>query len=483
MSIAEALNHVIAQQVYTYISCIDNSGYKVSIVNECISNLYPSCRDCFKEEILGNRSISVGVIGFGTVGSGTVKVLLKNAGILKERLGFDLKLKYVADKDIETDRGIELPEGVLVSDAKKVIDDPEIDIIVELVGGTTIAKEFIARALKNGKHVVTANKALLAEHGAELFAEAEKHGLQIGFEASVAGGIPIIKVIREALIANNFSSMFGIINGTANYILTKMTDEGVEFSDALDEAQKLGYAESDPTFDIEGVDAAHKLTLLASLAYGIPISFDKVYTEGITRISSLDIDLAGELGYKIKLLAIAKESDGELELRVHPTMIPENLLLAKVDGVFNAVHVTGDMVGDTLYYGRGAGDLPTASAVVADIAEIATYINLGSSMPMFKISDTPMKVKDMGEIRSRYYFRFSAMDQPGVLSKISGIFGANNISIESVIQKGRKAGDAVPLVMLSHSARESDIVRAVSEIEGLDVVSEKPFYIRVEEGE
>jgi len=434
---------------------------------------------------LGNkRNIRVGVIGFGTVGSGTVRVLLDNAEVLRSRLGFGLELKYVADKDLKTDRGIKnIPDGVLVDDAQKVLDDPEIDIVVELVGGTTIAKEFILEALRKGKHVVTANKALLAEHGEEIFAEAKKNGKQVGFEASVAGGIPIIKVVREALVANNFSSVLGIINGTSNYILTKMTAQGGEFAEALDEAQNLGYAEADPTFDIEGVDAAHKLTLLASLAYGIPISYDKVYTEGITRITSLDIQLAGELGYKIKPLAIAKESDGEVELRVHPTMVPEDQLIAKVDGVFNAVQVRGDAVGDTLYYGRGAGAMPTASAVVADIAEIATYTNLGATMPMFKISDEPMRVKDIGEIKSRYYFRFSAIDRPGVLSKISGIFGSHNISISSVIQKGRRAGQAVPLVMLTHTAREADILRSVTEIEGLDIVADKPYFIRVEDEE
>ncbi|MCK4910898.1 MAG: homoserine dehydrogenase [Thermodesulfovibrionales bacterium] len=432
---------------------------------------------------MGNRDIRVGIIGFGTVGSGTVKVLLNNAETISSRLGFALELKCVADKDTESDRGVTLPGGVLVDDAEKVLDDPDIDIVVELVGGTTIAKDFILSALKKGKHVVTANKALLAEHGAEIFDEALRQGKQIGFEASVAGGIPIIKVLREALVANNFSSVHGIINGTANYILTKMTQEGGEFAEALDEAQRLGYAESDPTFDIEGVDAAHKLTLLASLAYGIPISYDKVYTEGITRITSLDIGLAAELGYKIKLLAIAKQTGGELELRVHPTMVPEDLLIAKVEGVFNAVHVKGDAVGDTLYYGRGAGDMPTASAVVADIAEIATSINLGSTSPTFRVADNPMRVMDIGEIHSQYYFRFSAVDRPGVLSRISGIFGENNISISSVIQKGRKADEVVPLVMLTHTAKESDIQRAVSEIEGLDVVADKPFYIRVEDDE
>ena len=426
------------------------------------------------------KTIKVGVIGFGTVGSGTVKVLMDNAAIMAERLGFAIELKRIADMDTKTDRGIPLQDGLLVPDASVVLNDPEIDIVVELVGGTGIAREFMLEAIRNKKHVVTANKALLAKHGAEIFAEADKYGVQVGYEASVAGGIPILKVIREGLIANNFVSLYGIINGTANYILTKMTNEGGEFGAILKEAQELGYAEADPTFDIEGIDAAHKLTLIASLAYGIPLSFDEVYTEGITGITPLDIELAGELGFKIKLLGITKMTEGEVELRVHPTMVPEEYLIAKVDGVFNAVHVKGDMVGDTLYYGRGAGDLPTASAVVADIAEIAWGINTGSGRPTMKISDNPPKLKDMKDVVSRFYFRFSAMDRPGVLSIISGIFGKFNISITSVIQKDRKAGSAVPLVMLTDAAREEDIRNAVKEIEALDVVDAKPYFIRVE---
>jgi homoserine dehydrogenase len=342
------------------------------------------------------------------------------------------------------------------------------------------AREMILRALRKGKHVVTANKAVLAVHGNEIFAEAAEHGVQVGFEASVAGGIPIIKVVREGLVANNVSSIYGIINGTANYIMTKMTGEGAEFEAVLAEAQRLGYAEADPTFDIEGVDAAHKLAILASLAYGIPLSFDEVYTEGITKVSSLDIEFAGELGYKVKLLAIAKVSDGEVELRVHPTMVPDDYLISKVDGVFNAVYVRGDAVGETMYYGRGAGDMPTASAVVADVAEIAQGIRGGGSTPMFRVSDAPMKIRKIDDIRSKYYFRFSALDRPGVLSRISGIFGENNISIASVIQKERKAGEAVPLVILTHTATERDIRRAVEEIDRLDVVSAATRYIRVE---
>ncbi len=429
---------------------------------------------------MGRESIKVGVIGFGTVGSGTVKVLLKNAELLRDRLGFPIELKRVADKDTESDRGIALPRGMLVPDAATVLSDPEIDIVVELVGGTTVAKEFVLSAIRSKKHVVTANKALLATEGNEIFSEARKQGVQVGFEASVAGGIPIIKVLREGLVANNIASIYGIINGTANYILTRMTDEGEEFEEVLKDAQRLGYAEADPTFDIEGVDAAHKLAILASLAYGIPLSFGEVYTEGITGVTPMDIDFARELGFKVKLLAIAKISGGEVELRVHPTMVPEGYLISKVDGVFNAVYVKGDAVGETMYYGRGAGDMPTASAVVADIAEIAGNIRARAGTPVFSIGESSLKIRKIEDINSMYYFRFSVLDRPGVLSKISGIFGDNNISIASVIQKGRRLGEAVPLVLLTHTAREKDIKRAVEEINRLDVVEGGAFYIRVE---
>lgn len=348
-------------------------------------------------------------------------------------------------------------------------------MVVELVGGTTIAKEFILEALRNGKHVVTANKALLAEHGNEIFKEALQRGLKIGFEASVGGGIPIIKVIKEGLVANKMLAIYGIINGTTNFILTKMTYEGIDFQDALREAQTLGYAEADPTLDIEGIDSAHKITILASLAYGIPFSFNSVYCEGITKITAQDIAFAKEFGYKIKLLAITKILDGEIELRVHPTMVPEHYLISKVDGVFNAIYVEGDCVGSTLYYGRGAGSMPTGSAVVADIVDIAKGIN---TMPVdFSEKYT---IKPMQEIESMYYFRFNALDRPGVLSKISGVFGEHNISIASVIQKGRSKAGAVPLVILTHKAKEKDVLRALEEIDKLPVVSDKSVFIRVE---
>lgn len=421
------------------------------------------------------KQFKVGIIGFGTVGTGTAKIILSQRELIKKRTGIDLILKKVADKDIKRKREISLPEGVLIPDAWEIINDPEIDIVVELVGGIRPAKDFIIEALKKDKHVVTANKALLAEEGNEIFSIAKENGVQIGFEASVGGGIPIIKVMREGLVANKMLAIYGIINGTTNFILTKMTNEGIDFQDALREAQELGYAEADPTFDIEGIDSAHKITILASLAYGIPISFNKTYCEGITKITPQDIAFAREFGYKIKLLAITKILNGEIELRVHPTMIPEDYLIAKVDGVFNAIYVEGDSVGATLYYGRGAGSMPTGSAVVADIVDIAK----GKNSFYLDFSEK-YSIKPIEEIESMYYFRFTALDRPGVLSKISGVFGEHNISIASVIQKGRSKAGAVPLVILTHKAKEKDVLEALEKIDKLPVVAAKSVFIRVE---
>lgn len=425
------------------------------------------------------ESISVGIIGLGTVGTGTVRILLNNNDIIQERTGLDIRLKRIADLDIKRDRGISIPEGILTTDANDILEDRDIDIVVELIGGIHPAKEFILRAINNGKHVVTANKALLATEGNEIFLEAEKKGVFVGFEASVAGGIPIIKVMQEGLVANRILNIYGIINGTSNYILTKMTEEGKDFSIALREAQELGYAEADPTFDIEGIDSAHKLTILSSLAYGIPLSYSEVYREGITRITPQDIDFAKELGYKIKLLAITKAVDGEVEMRVHPTMIPHDYMISKVDGVFNAVYVEGDAVGSTLYYGRGAGDMPTGSAVVADIVDIGKKVRTNKGRYSF-LRSSGLRIRKIEDIESIYYFRFSAIDKPGVLSKISGILGENNISIASVIQKGRRIGGAVPLVVLTHIAREKDVLRAIKDIDALPVVTEPTHFIRVE---
>jgi len=426
--------------------------------------------------------INIGIIGFGTVGTGTASILIKNRKLLKDRTGFDIHLKKIADLDIKRDRGIRLPKGVLTNNADSLIADPDIPIIVELIGGTTVAKEIMLKAIRNGKHVVTANKALLATHGTEIFKAAERNGVRVGFEASVAGGIPIIKIISEGLVANRIKSIYGIINGTTNYILSKMSDEKAEFSDVLKEAQNLGYAEADPTYDIEGIDSAHKLAILASLAYGSQFSLKDVYREGISGISSMDIEFARELGYKLKLLAITKETNGKIELRVHPTMIPEEFLLSKVDGVFNAVYVEGDAVGSTLYYGRGAGDMPTGSAVVSDIVDISCDIvhkTIGRN-PLFSRGDKGKNLLKMDDVISMYFFRFSAIDKPGVLSRISGILGKYNISIASVIQKDRRAGKAVPLVVLTHRAREKDVLSAVKEINKLPIVADKTVFIRVE---
>lgn len=430
---------------------------------------------------MGKKGVNVGIIGFGTVGTGTARILLENAGVISKRAGFPVVLKKIADRDITRDRGLSVPAGILTTSADDLLNDPDIDIVVELVGGIHPAKDFILKAIANGKHVVTANKALLATEGADIFAAADQKGVEVCFEAAVAGGIPIIKVLREGLIANNMVSIFGIINGTSNYILTKMTSEKAEFADVLKEAQALGYAEADPTFDIEGIDTAHKLTILASLAYGIPLSFDAVYKEGITKITSEDIAFATELGYKIKLLAITRAVDGQVELRVHPTMVPNDYMISKIDGVFNAIYVEGDAVGATLYYGRGAGDMPTGSAVVADIVDTArTILHGGKRSSGISGVGSEYTIRQMGDVESMYYFRFSALDQPGTLSKISGILGKYNISIASVIQKGRSASSSVPLVVLTHTAKEKDVASAIAEIDAMPVVADKTLVLRVE---
>ncbi|MDH3973467.1 MAG: homoserine dehydrogenase [Deltaproteobacteria bacterium] len=434
---------------------------------------------------MGKETINVGLIGFGTIGAGVVKILQDNAGIIRERLGSELRLTRIADKDIETDRGVTAGKAVAFStDAGDIINDSDIDIVVELIGGYEPARSFVMAALEKGKRVVTANKALLAVHGAEIFEKAADSGSDIGFEASVGGGIPVIRAIKEGLSANNLGTIDAIINGTANYILTEMTNKGGDFQTVLKRAQELGYAEADPTFDIEGVDSAHKLAILASLAFGTKVVFEDIHTEGISDISKMDIDYATELGYKIKLLAIAKNSDGEIEARVNATMIPKGALLSNVEGVLNAVYVTGDAIGPTMYYGPGAGMMPTASAVVGDIIELSRDIINGISgrvPPLgYKILKD-LKMKDIGEVISKYYLRFSIVDSPGVLSKISGILGAHNISISSVLQKGRHEEKAVPLVIITHEAQEKNLRHALTEIDKLDVVMDSTKVIRIEE--
>jgi homoserine dehydrogenase len=431
------------------------------------------------------KSINVGIIGFGTVGTGTARILIENADIIRRRLGAPVVLKKISDLDTKRDRGIRLGGVKLTNDAKELISDPDIDVVVELIGGYKPAKEFILEAIRNKKHVVTANKALLAVHGEEIYAAADKAGVTLGYEASVAGGIPILAAVRSGLAANNIKSIYGIVNGTCNYILTLMTNEGRKFDEVLREAQAKGYAEADPTFDIEGIDSAHKLAVLTMLAYGTPVKFEDIYTEGISKITPLDIDFAKELGYKIKLLAITKMVDGEVEARVHPTMLAEEYPIATVDGVFNALSVIGDAVGSTMFYGRGAGDMPTGSAVVSDIMDIGRDILSGCAnrSPVTAFRDrSRLSIRKMDDITSCYYLRFSAMDKPGVLSRISGVLGENNISISSVIQKGRGAAEAVPLVMMSHEAVERDVRKALDEINKMDCVAGPTMVIRVEDG-
>lgn len=432
------------------------------------------------------KEIKIGLIGFGTVGTGVVKILQKNSGQIEKRMGAKLILKRIADVDLETDRGVKLKPGVLTRKAEEVIGDPEIDIVMELIGGIEPAKTFILKAIRNKKHIVTANKALLALHGDELFSEANRLGVDINFEASVGGGIPLIRSIKEGLVANRIQSVFGILNGTSNYILSKMTDEGRNFKEVLKEAQAKGYAEADPTYDIEGIDAAHKLAILIRLAFGTPIQFKEIFIGGISEITPLDIQFSREFGYRIKLLAIAKIDQGKIEARVHPTMIPEGHLLSTVEGVFNAIYIQGDAVGPTLFYGQGAGQMPTGSAVVGDLVELGRNLLIkatGRRVPLLSFQESAIEkipLKKMEEVVMPFYMRFSALDRPGVLSKVSGILGKNDISISAVIQKGRQVNGAVPIVMMTHEAKEKNVHRALKEIDRLGVILGKTMFLRVE---
>jgi homoserine dehydrogenase len=432
------------------------------------------------------KEIKVGLIGFGTVGSGVAGILQKNSGLIEKRMGAKLVLKRIADIDLETDRGVKLKPGVLTRRAEEVIKDPEIDIIMELIGGIEPAKTFILKAIRNKKHIVTANKALLALHGDKIFSEAHRFGVDVNFEASVGGGIPLIRSIKEGLVANRIHSIFGILNGTSNYILSKMTDEGRDFKEVLKEAQEKGYAEADPTYDIEGTDAAHKLAILVRLAFGTSLRFHEIFIGGISEVTPLDIQFGREFGYRIKLLAIAKMEKGKIEARVHPTMIPEGHLLSTVEGVFNAIYIKGDAIGPALFYGQGAGKMPTGSAVVSDLVELGRNLLVqakGHRVPSlsyqeFAIEKNPLK--KIEEVVMPYYMRFSALDRPGVLSKISGILGKNDISIVSVIQKGRRIKGSVPIVMMTHEAKEENVRQALKEINRLGVILGKTVFIRVE---
>lgn len=429
--------------------------------------------------------IGVGVIGFGTVGTGVARVLTENAELIRRRVGVPIKLVRIADLDITRDRGIAIPPGVLTTDIQQVLTDPRVDIVIELMGGYDVAKRVILDAVQRGKHVVTANKALLAVHGEEIFAAASRQGIDLGFEASVGGGIPVIRALTEGLAANNIQSIYGIINGTSNYILSRMTSEGQRFDVVLEEAKRAGYAEADPTFDVAGIDSAHKLTIMVSLAYGTPVNFKEIYTEGITALTPLDIAYAKEFGFTIKLLAIAKFSDGEIEARVHPTMVPAASQIAKVDGVYNAIQLVGDAVEDVVLYGRGAGSMPTGSAVVSDVMSIARDMlkNATGRVPPASYQPDqrwPLRMRPMEEITSLYYIRFMVLDRPGVLSKIAGVLGHYGISISSVLQQGRKEGQTVPVVIMTHMAKERDIQSALREINPMPYISEPTMLIRVE---
>ncbi len=436
--------------------------------------------------------IAVGLIGFGTVGTGVAKVLTSNAGLIRQRLGVPLELVKVADLDLTTDRGVTLPPGVLTSNARAVLDDPTIDIVIELIGGYDPAKRFLLDAMARGKSVVTANKALLAVHGEELFQAAARAKVDIGFEASVGGGIPIVRALTEGLAANRILSLYGIVNGTSNYILTRMTEAGRPFDEVLAEAQKAGYAEADPAFDIAGTDAAHKLAILINLAFGTPVNFKDVYVEGITGIAPMDIAYATEFGYTIKLLAIAKRHEGatgrdgaEVEARVHPTMIANDAPIARVGGVYNAIQVTGDAVGDIMLYGRGAGSLPTASAVVSDVIDMARNILAGSvgrvpSCAFQADQRRPLRIRPIEEVGSLYYLRFMVLDKPGVLSQLSGVLGKHGISISSVLQRGRQDGQTVPVVMTTHLAVERNMQAALREIAAFPFVSGRTTLVRIE---
>lgn len=429
------------------------------------------------------KGINIGIIGFGNVGSGVVKILREKRGFLAEKIGLEINVKKICDKDITSHRNVSVDKKLLTKNHLEIIEDPQIDIVVELMGGIHPAKEFILGALKRGKNIVTANKALLAQEGQEIFALASDKGKSIYFEASVGAGIPIIKSLREGLVANKFNSIFGILNGTSNFILSEMSRDNCDFSDALKEAQKRGFAESDPSLDIDGIDSAHKLALLTYLCFGKFVTMKEIFVEGISRISLSDVEYARELGFEIKLLAIAKKEGEDLEVRVHPTLVPKSHLLSSVNGVINAIYVSSDLAGELLFYGPGAGQMSAASAVVSDIVDLTQDIKAGLFRPNLKIvADNSIKrIREIDDFESRYYIRFMAVDKPGVLAKISGVLSKYKISIASVTQKERRKAQVVPIVMIVHDAKEKDLRTALSTIDRLDVIKEKSVAIRIEE--
>jgi homoserine dehydrogenase len=432
------------------------------------------------------REIRVGLIGFGTIGTGAVKLLQRHQAQIRARLGARLTLARIADIDLRSDRGVRVDRKILTRDAEQLIDDPTIDIVVELMGGYEPARRFVLRAISNGKSVVTANKALLAVHGTQIFASAERAGVDIGYEASVGGGIPIIRTLREGLAGDHNRAIYGIVNGTSNYILSTMTQQGGEFPAVLKEAQRQGLAEADPTYDVDGIDAAHKLTLLIQLAFGTAMRFGDIPVEGIRHLSQLDIAFAKEFGYVIKLLAIAKQDAEHVEARVHPTMVPRTHLLADVNGAYNAIAVHGEALGASMYFGLGAGMMPTATAVVADLMDVARNRLHGGQGRMAPLgyplaSQRRVRLRSMEDLVSEYYLRFMVVDRPGVLARISGILGTHDISIASVIQKEREHGANVAIVMRTHDACERNLRRALRTIDRLPVVRAKSTIIRIED--
>ncbi len=434
----------------------------------------------------GKKEISVGLLGCGTVGSGVVKILAGRGELIRARVGAAIRLAKVADLRPEAAAALDLAEGVFTTDAFSVARDPAIPVVVELIGGEGAARKLILEALALGKSVVTANKALIASHGDELFKAAAEGGGELFFEPAVGGAMPVIKTLRESMAGNRVESVFGILNGTCNYILTRMTREGISYATALAEAKDRGYAEADPTLDVSGMDTVHKLAIVIAIAFGTRVSYGDIFVEGIERITPLDIAIAREFGYRIKLLAIAKNLGDRVEGRVHPTMIPKSDLMAAVNGAMNAVKIVGDAAGEMVLYGPGAGMMPTASAVVSDLVDIARNSLSGAKkrVPVFAFQPRnigSIPILPAGEVETRYYMRFAAADRPGVLSKISGALGHHGISIQSVHQKGRKSDGAVPIVLLTHTAGESKVRAALAEIADLDVISGAPVLIRIED--
>ena len=430
--------------------------------------------------------VKIGILGLGTVGSGTVNVLTRNADEIQRRAGRGIRVVSAAARDLKRKRNCPT-EGIrLTADPQEIVNDPEVEVVVELMGGYEPARTLVLQAIANGKHVVTANKAMIAAHGNEIFAAAQKKGVMVAFEAAVAGGIPIIKTIREGLAGNRIEWLAGIINGTSNFILTEMRDRGADFADVLAEAQRLGYAEADPTFDVEGIDAAHKLTILAAIAFGIPLQFKKAYTEGITKITCLDVEYAEQLGYRIKSLGVARRTDKGVELRVHPTLIPERRLIASVDGVMNAVLVKGDAVGPILSYGAGAGADPTASAVVADLVDVVRTLTSdpNNRVPHLAFQSdqlSALPILSMDEVETAYYLRLQAQDKLGVLADVTRILADLGISIEAILQKEPRAGeDTVPVIILTQRVLEKYMNQAITKIEALPSINTKIMRIRLE---